>query len=147
MRIDTCARVGKTIWYNNKEVQGQIKIKTAQTYTNKVKVERYGRNYINELGSRGYCERIWMNQEETAPLEPEKLEILEECASIAYSDKAKVFAKIDDDYKNGNLSLEEYKEAKGNVNTLNSYDLFVELVIERLGFMPVKRTRLVDGAF
>ena len=35
-----------------------------------------------------------MNQEETAPLEPEKLEILEECASIAYSDKAKVFAKI-----------------------------------------------------
>lgn len=147
MKIDSCARVGKTIWYNNKEVQGQIKIKTAQTYTNKVKVERYGRNYINELGSRGYCERIWMNQEETAPLEPEKLEILEECASIAYSDKAKVFAKIDDDYKNGNLSLEEYKEAKGNIDTLDSYDLFVQLVFERLGFMPVKRTRLIDGAF
>lgn len=147
MKIDTCARVGATIWYKNKEVQGQIKIKTAQNYTNKVKVERYGRNYINELGSKGYCERIWMNRDETAPLEPENLKILEECASIAYSDKAKVFAKIDDDYKNGNLSLEEYKEAKGNVNTLDSYDLFVELVVERLGFMPVKRTRLVDGAF
>lgn len=145
MRIDSCARVGQTIWYKNKEVQSQIKIKTAQTYTNKVKVERYGRNYINELGSKGYCERVWMNRDETAPLEPENLKILDECASIAYSDKTKVFAKIDDDYKNGNLSLEEYKEAKGNVNTLDSYDLFVELVIERLGFMPVKRTRLVDG--
>lgn len=147
MRIDSCARVGQTIWYKNKEVQSQIKIKTAQTYTNKVKVERYGRNYINELGSKGYCERVWMNRDETAPLEPENLKILDECASIAYSDKTKVFAKIDDDYKNGNLSLEEYKEAKGNVNTLDSYDLFVELVIERLGFMPVKRTRLIDGAF
>lgn len=37
-RLDTCARVGTEIWYQNPEVKNQIKLTTAKVYTNTVKV-------------------------------------------------------------------------------------------------------------
>lgn len=44
----------------------------------------------------------------------------------------------------GEIGVAEYKEAKGELNTRNSYLMFVALVVERLGFFPEKRTQLVD---
>lgn len=147
LQIDTCARVGQEIWYHCPQVKAQIKIQTAKNYTNKVKRKLYGRNYVEENGTLGYSERVWMNKEEDAPLSGKDLETLQECAKLAYADSSEIFAKIDDDYRNGELSKEEYEEAKGNVDTMSNYDLFVELVVQKLGYLPVKRTRLYKGAF
>ena len=35
----------------------------------------------------------------------------------------------------------------GAINTGNAYERFQKLAISRLGFMPVKRTRLYDDIF
>lgn len=147
MRIDTSARVGLTIWYKNPELQNQIKIKTAQTYTNQVKREQYGRNYKNEYGTKGYCQSVWMNEKGTEPLDEERLKVLKECANQAYHDKGTIYADIDDDYKKGFLSKEEYREAKADIDTLENYELFKQLVEKKLGFFPEKRTQLIDSVW
>ena len=85
LQIDTCARVGLTIWYNNKQVNQQIEKVTAQRYTNKIKIEEY----------------------------------------LQASD--------------------EVRNAKGG-----QFELFQVLLMDKLGFIPTKRTQLIDkeqGAF
>ena len=39
---------------------------------------------------------------------------------------------------------EERDAAVGAIETADSYDLFVDLVINRLGYYPKKRTQLID---
>ena len=62
-RLDTCARVGTDIWYDIPEVKNQIQLRTAKNYTNAVKVKRYGHNYLDDFGSHGYSESVWMNKD------------------------------------------------------------------------------------
>ena len=129
-RIDTCARVGEDIWRNVKEVHTQISLNTAKVYTNNAKVKHYGHNHLADHGDLGRSEYIWTNERGTAPLNEEELKILQECAATAYGKVDVLIAAIDDDYKNGVLTKEERDAAVGAIETADSYDLFVDLVIK-----------------
>lgn len=142
--LDTCTRVGAEIWYQNPEVKNQVKLKTAKSYTNVVKVKRYGHNYLDDFGSHGYSESVWMNKDYTRPLNDEENKIVSECARLAYGPVSDKIAKIDDDMKKGNMTKEERDYLVGSLDTMDNYDYFVELVIEKLSYMPDKRTRLID---
>ena len=82
--------------------------------------------------------------EELPPLNEEELKILKECAATAYGNVDVPIAAIDDDYKNGILTKEERDAAVGAIETADSYDLFVNLIINKLGYYPKKRTQLID---
>lgn len=143
-RLDTCARVGTDIWYDIPEVKSQIQLRTAKNYTNAVKVKRYGHNYLDDFGSHGYSKSVWMNKDCTRPLNDEENKIVSECAQLAYGPVSDKIAKIDDDMKKGNMTKEERDYLVGSLDTMDNYDYFVELVINKLGYMPDKRTQLID---
>lgn len=143
-RIDTSARVGKEIWYQVSTVKNAISIETSQKYTNTVKVKKYGHNYLKDKGTCGYSEYVWMNEDGSAPLVGEQLIQLQECAKIAYGDTSLLIAAIDDEFVKGLISKEERDKAVGDIETSSSHNRFVELVIEKLGFYPEKRTRIID---
>lgn len=143
-RIDTCARVGSDIWNRNERVKTQIGLATAKKYTNQIKVKQYGHNHLNDHGTHGRSEYIWMNKEGTAPLAEEELKTLQDCCNAAYSSMNTLVAAIDADFRKGNLTKEERNKAVGEIQTEGCYDKFVALLIEKLGFIPEKRTKLID---
>ena len=143
-RIDTCSRVGTEIWMKNLEVNKQIKLDTAKTYTNRLKVQQYGHNYLDDYGTKGRSEYVWMNEDGTAPLDAEGLKIIGECAKEAYSSFDIKIAAIDDEYKRGYISRKERSKAIGEIDTDSNYERFIELLVNRLGFIPEKRTKLID---
>lgn len=143
-RIDTCARVGKDIYYTCPEVQAQISEKTTIQYVGAVKREQYGRCHIQEEGTKGYCEYVYMNQNETEPLSEKDLAIVNKCAQEAYNLDLKT-AMIDEEYHKGKLSKQERNEAIAELVDEDKYEKFVDLVIKHLGYMPEKRTRLIDN--
>lgn len=143
-KIDTCARVGAEIWHQKTEVSKQITLPTAKSYTNRVKVKQYGHNYKDDQGTKGCSEYVWMNKDNSAPLEGEQLKIFQECIHEAYGTVSEQIAAIDRDET---LTLEERKEALGEINTSCCYDKLVELALEKLRFMPEKMTRLIDRAW
>lgn len=143
-KIDTCARVGAAIWSKYSEVKGQIKLVTAKSYVNKVKVNQYGHNYLDDAGTKGRSEYVWMNEDGTAMLSDEQMTILKECVKEAYNTFDEKVAAIDDDFRHGLINKEERDKAVGEIETISNYDRFIELVVDRLGFIPEKRTRLVD---
>lgn len=145
-RIDTCARVGKDIYYTCPEVSAQISEKTTIQYVGAVKREQYGRCHIKEEGTKGYCEYVYMNQDGTAPLNAEELAIVTKCAQEAYNLDLPT-AMIDEEYHKGKISKQERDEAIAGLAGEDKYDRFVELVIKHLGYMPEKRTRLIDNVF
>lgn len=156
LQIDTCARVGLTIWYNNKQVNQQIEKVTAQRYTNKIKIEEYGHNHLGDEGTKGTSKYVWLDLDEESLLPPDKMKILEECAQEAYNNTdaytAIVLAAIQDDYKKGNIKKEEYLQASDEVRNAKGgqFELFQTLLMDKLGFIPTKRTQLIDkeqGAF
>lgn len=144
LRIDTCARVGIEIYYSVPEVSSQINLKTTKTYTNRVKRKQYGRNCVDEHGTRGYSEYVWLNETEDDLLPDDQLKIVKECAQIAYGDPSLRIANIDEDLKNGKISQEERNEMVGAIQTMDCFDCFQQMVIDRLGFYPKKRTKLID---
>lgn len=143
-KIDTCARVGKAIWSKYSEVQGQIKLITAKSYVNKVKVQQYGHNYLDDSGTKGRSEYVWMNKDGTSVLSDKELNILKECTKEAYSTFDVQMAAIDDDFRKGLITQQERNKAVGEIDTTDNYEKFIELVYEKLGFIPEKRTRLID---
>ena len=145
-RIDTCSRVGEEIYNKNPEVQAQITSNTSKSYTNKVKVQKYGHNYLNDRGTQGTSEYIWLNWE-GKPLNEKELGIMRRCASEAYQDSNLLIAAVDNDYKNHGITLEERNKAVGEINTQDNYFKFVELVNEELGYFPDKKTLLIDSVF
>lgn len=54
---------------------------------------------------------------------------------------------IDEDYHKGKISKQERDDAISELVTDDKYDKYVRLVITRLGYMPDKRTKLIDNAF
>lgn len=143
-RIDTCTRVGKDIYYTCPEISAQISEKTAIQYVGAVKREQYGRCHVKEEGTKGYCEYVYVNRDGTAPLNAEELAIVTKCAQDAYNLDLPT-AMIDEEYHKGKISKQERDEAIAGLAGEDKYDRFVELVIERLGYMPEKRTRLIDN--
>lgn len=144
-KIDTSARVGKTIYAKVPEINSQISVDTTQQYVGLWKRKNYGRNYIkNDKGALGSSHYVWMNKEGTDVLSEAEYRIVLDCAHESYQECNDQMAMIDDAYYKGEISMAEYKEAKGELNTKNSYLMFVALVVERLGFFPEKRTQLVD---
>lgn len=143
-RIDTCSRVGKTIYYHNPEVKQQISLNTTKTYTNKVKVKLYGHNHLDDFGLLGRSEYVWMNEEGTAPLQEEELKKLNQCAQNAYGPIGPKIAVLDDEFKKGNLTKEERDAAVGALNTMDCYEIFINNLLNTLGYVPEKRTRLYD---
>lgn len=139
-KIDTCARVGSSIWHKKEEVKKQVSLSTAKRYTNTVKVKQYGHNYLDDHGTRGESRFIRMNEDGTAPLQGEQLEIFRQCRREAYEGAGELIAEIDTAYRNGEISKEEKEKAQGMINTDSSYDRMVGLCIERLGFYPEQRT-------
>ena len=144
LRIDTCTRVGNDIYYNVPEVKAQINLNTTKSYTNKVKRKQYGRNYIEESGTRGHSEYVWLNETEDDLLTDSQLKIVRECAQIAYGVPSLRIANIDEELKNGLITQEERNKAVGEIETMDCFDCFQQMVIDKLGFYPKKRTMLVE---
>ena len=141
-RIDTCARVGKEIWYKCPEVKNQITIETSQVYTRTAKKKKYGRCHLsNDFGTCGYSEYVRMNKDGTAPLSGEQLKIYNECVEQAYKDIGIYASELDESVKNGEITKEDRDELLVDFDTTNNYDKLIELCIERLGFYPEQRTR------
>lgn len=145
-RIDTCARVGASIWAKNKDIQVQVKKPTAQDYTRRIKVLWYGHNYLDDHGLKGRSEYVWVDRE-GMPLKECELEIIRECKRKAYGSISELMADIDDDYHRGFISKEERDSAFGQIETLNSYEVFIGLVVEKLGYYPGKYTKLIDEVY
>ena len=145
-RIDTCTRVGKDIYHTFPEVSSQISEKTTIQYVGAVKREQYGRCHVDEEGTKGRCEYVYVNEEGTAPLSPDELAIVKQCSQEAYNLDLQT-AMIDEDYHKGKLSKQERDEAISELVTDDKYDKYVRLVITRLGYMPDKRTMLIDNVF
>jgi hypothetical protein len=144
-RIDTCSRVGEAIYRKNKQLQVQVGENTTKSYTNKVKVERYGRNHIRgDRGTRGTSTYIWMDRDGESPLNEEDLKKLRECAMEAYKTPSELIAAIDDDFRRGRLSKEERDIAVGEINTYDAYDRFIDLLLDNVGFVPTKKTLLEE---
>lgn len=145
MRIDTCSRVGCDIYFNVPEVKAQITLSTTKNYTNKVKLKQYGRTYKKDGGTKGRCEYVYLNEDETDLLTEEQMDIVKECANEVYGERISLqIAEIDEEFVNGNITKEERDKYIGEINTCNFYEEYKDLVIERLGFYPIKRTRLMD---
>lgn len=145
-RIDTSARVGKEIWYKCPEVKSSVSIETSQVYTRTVKTKKYGRCHIaNNAGTDGYSEYVRMNEDGTAPLSGKQLEIYNRCVQAAYGDLGTYASELDESVKNGEITKEERDKRVANFSTANSYSELVALCLEKLGFYPEQRTRLIDA--
>lgn len=141
-KIDTCTRVGATLYYKYNEVKSQIKKETAQAYTNTAKRKDWGRNYIkDDKGEKGTSDYIWVN-EKGHPLNADDSRKVKECSQKAYGVIDEKIALYDSAYHSGELSKQERDEAVANIDTDECYDNFVEYVIEELGYFPDKRTQL-----
>lgn len=145
-RVDSCKRVAKAIQYKHPEAR-QVKETTASSYVSKVKTGQYGRTYKEEEGPKGYCQIVYLNKEEDGLLSDVEMEILKECRAEAYKDVNEQRYKLDEARAIGELSKKEWQEAIGEVDTEEAYNAFQQLQYEKLGFIPTRRTQLVDKAF
>ena len=85
-----------------------------------------------------------MNEDGSAPLSKEQIKILNDCVNKAYNSMNTTIVAIDEDYHKGIISKTERDKAVGEIDTTKNYDRFVTLVCENLGFIPEKRTKLID---
>lgn len=145
-KIDTCARVARAIQYKYPEAR-QVAEDTAARYTSKVKTSLYGRTYKDEIGPKGYCQIVYLNKDEDGLLSPEEMDILKECRSEAYAGVNEQRYKLDESLAMREISRKEYQEAQGEIDTASAYEEFQSLLFERLGFIPTRRTQLVDGIY
>lgn len=146
-KIDTCARVGVTIWSNNPDVKAQIKKDTAKSYANRAKVQLYGHNYKNDHGILGSSQFVYLNKDGTDIMPDEEYEIVKKCAAKAGEEISLLSMQIEEDYRNGNITLEEKKVALGDLDTSKAFDLYAQYVIEDLGRFPEKNTQLIDKIY
>lgn len=145
-RVDTCARVAQAIQKKFPEAR-QVKPNTAASYISKEKTKYYGRTYKNEIGPKGYCRIVYLNQNGSGLLDENQMKILKQCREEAYKDINEQRYILDEARAIGELSSKEYQEAQGEINTSEAYSNFQALLYERLGFIPTKRTQLIDSAF
>lgn len=145
--IDTATRVGTEIWYKESRVHSQIKKVTSQNYARVAKKELFGRNTIDEFGELGYCEYVWCKYEknECILLNEDEEKAIKEAAEKAYGVYNDKQVKVIDAYQKKEITDDEFKEAMINIGLKmknDAYADFVDLVIEKLGFMPEKCTKI-----
>lgn len=155
--IDTCARVGTTIYYKNKTMQAQIKKETACNYVQITKRKKYGRNHVDEYGTDGYCEYIWCVPSddpngESRELTPEEKKIMMECSKEAYAIKGEAATKkatLADALAHKEITIEEYNEglAESEMDVLAARERFIAMVTKRLGFYPETHTKIHKCAY
>lgn len=82
--VDTCARVGRQIWYRHKELQKQVTLETFCNYVNRVKVKWYGHNYIDDHGEKGRSEKFYVK---TALRQNEEGKIVKDVVPLTAEEK------------------------------------------------------------
>lgn len=147
--LDTCSRVGVVIHDRYKEVSTQIQLTTAKSYTNRAKIELFGRNHIeNDRGELGISRYRWgtsTNTGECLPLTAEQDKIMAECAQESYGNiLGSRAALLNNALRSGEITEQEFCE--GLVLTPEerekAYWEFESLVLKRLGFMPMRLTEV-----
>lgn len=142
--IDTCSRVAKVIHAEDEIVHDQISENTARCYVNQIKVKKYGHNNANDHGTEGRSESVWMNEKGTDVLPPEKVARMYELRDKCYGEATCQFAEIDEQYRRGMINKEERDTLLGNIDTSLCYAEFLRAVFEEFGFIPDKRTKLIN---
>lgn len=142
--VDTVTRVGKAIHQKYPEVQ-QIAESSAISYTGQIKRRKVGRNCVEEHGEEGFCYTVFLNEDGSNLLSNEQMEILRQCRKDAYSSINDQLAEIDEALAMRDISQEEAKHLKGEIDTTKNYIQYQNLLQERLGFIPKKRTKIVHG--
>lgn len=147
-KVDTCSNVADKILEKFPEVKAQIKFNTAKVYVSKAKVEDYGRTYRKgEIGKKGICESIWMNENGTRPLTDEEMEIFKNCARKVFESLNLDLIALYEEFKRGEITEEEYKRTKMNWELDDTYKEFMGEVSSALGYEPVRKTQLIKSAF
>lgn len=136
-KIDSVTRVGKAMHRKYPEVK-QVAESSALSYTGKVKREKVGRNCINEHGKEGSCRIVYLNEDHSGLLSKEQMQ----CSQEAYADVGAQIRKIDEGYAMREITAEEAKKFKGEIDTSSSYETYQQLLLERLGFIPKKLTQI-----
>lgn len=152
--IDSCTRVGKAMYNDNLPIQKQIKEKTAIAYTNKVKVERYGKNTGGQ-GTKGVSYYCWckptQDGEDFEIISSQEKEIMDSISKKVYWDEARAekAAILAHAYSKGEITIEEYNDEmkRTDEELAMCNQLFEDSVIKALGYMPLLRTKLEDCAF
>lgn len=145
-RVDTCSRVAEAIQYKHPEAR-QVKKSTASSYVCKVRTDLYGRIYKEESGKKGCCQIVYLNENEDGLLTDEQIEILNKCRAEAYKDVNEQRYKLDEARAMGEMTKKEWQKAIGEVNTEEAYNTFQALLYEKLGFIPTRRTQLIENAW
>lgn len=145
-RVDTCTRVARAIQRKHPEAR-QVSEKTASAYACHVRTKGYGPTYKDVKGEKGYCEIVYLNEDETGLLSDEQMKIMHECRQEAYREVDEMRFKLDEAYHMKEITKEEWQKEIGEIDTKEAYCDMQELLYEKLGFIPQKRTRLFDDAF
>lgn len=144
--VDTVTRVGKAMYRNYPEVK-QVTEKSAISYAGRVKREKVGRNAVKEYGNEGSCRTVYLNKEQDGLLSKEQLAIVRECAEEAYKSVGAQMLQIDEGCAMGDLSPQEAAQLKEQIDTSMNYARYQRLLLERLGFLPKKRTQIEWGHY
>lgn len=152
--LDTCSRIASVIYNNFPEVNAIIKLDTAKSYTNRAKIELFGRNHLeNDKGELGFSRYIWgiiTENGECERLTAEQDEIVKKCASESYGNiLGPKLAILNNALSAKEISLKEFYEGQKmtKVERTAAYNHFCELVTEKLGFMPDRLTEITYSAF
>ena len=145
--VDTCTRVAKTIYKKHKEIQTQVTEKTFITYCIRVKVQGYGHNYLDDKGERGRCDAVYVNIAKDRMLTNEELEIIHQCKKEAYAGLSEKIANLDEAYYSGEITKKERDEQVGSIDTQKYYFKYIDLMAERLKYIPDKMTKLIPERY
>lgn len=156
--LDTCARVGSALYWKRQDVKASIKEATAKSYANRAKIALYGKNNSGEVGELGFSNYEWCRRVgyDCQPLDAEQHAIIKECSNATfgkmYGEHAAILTAA---LKNQEITEAEYEASIASIplaKRLECYDEFEAMVIEKLGFMPDRATRVtnlvdINGAF
>lgn len=107
-----------------------------------MKVIDYGHTFKKDHGKKGSCQTVYLTPDYSRPLTEEELAIKRQCAHLAYEDTSDRIVQIDEAYHNKEIDQQMRQEELGNLNTEFSYLTYIELLKEKLGFVPVRSTQL-----
>lgn len=141
-RVDTCMRVGKSIWSKYPEAR-QVSKETVVGYSCAARTELYGSAYKHEAGEKGNCYYVYLNQDESGLLSEAEMDIFQNCRTEAYQEIDARRFQLDEARIEGEITLEQWKKEMGEIDSMDAYQNMQELLYERLGYIPVKRTKIV----
>ena len=146
--IDTCTYVARAIYAAHPEIHKQVKESTFVAYAQRFKREGWGKNGIG-YGPKGYSNYIYMNQDKDEPLMGEELEKFHKCLDRIFDgswQNDQVLGLLED-YQQGNISLEEFKDSMFILTTEKlDWQEVHDIVEEEMGYYPKKETQLIHNA-